>query len=444
MRKIYQFLLVIFFVSLLNGAGAQDKFVMYGNPFGQVGGEALTSKGFTGRGVKVGVVDVGFEKLHKALAFKHIIDSGRLYYARNYLYRALNTTDSILKPFMAEVPGSEIPMADFEHAEDCLLCDTLSLFNMNNTHGTHVMYMIAGKQRFTGISALACDADFYLAKTEFGKRDHFVEEVFLDRALSDLYSQGVRLVNLSLGYRDNFYLEGRNYNLEEMNGKTAYSTRACNKWASNGMILVVAAGNSGSKPWKRISAPGEADNVITVGSTWREASVLKAGFSSIGDYDYGYVKPDVVCYSTTGTSLSAPVITGLVAAMLQKRPGLTPGEVKEILQKSSTLYPFPNDYVGYGIPDGMKIMALLDNDTSNLTRAKNIEATGDTIILKASAEDYVDCFDKRDAIHVVDQYNLREKNEEITVVRNNGVARTTVVIDLKEVYEVVWPARKEF
>ena len=41
----------------------------------------------------------------------------------------------------------------------------------------------------------------------------------------------------------------------------------------------------------------------------------------------------------SGTSMSAPVVSGTVALMLQANPGLTPNLVKAILQFTAQVYP---------------------------------------------------------------------------------------------------------
>ena len=51
--------------------------------------------------------------------------------------------------------------------------------------------------------------------------------------------------------------------------------------ADKGMVLVCSAGNSGMGSWKKITPPGDAENVLTVGAVDKKA--ILAPFSSIGN-----------------------------------------------------------------------------------------------------------------------------------------------------------------
>ena len=132
---------------------------------------------------------------------------------------------------------------------------------------------------------------------------------------------------------------------------------------SNGIVVVVAAGNSG--PYKStVTKPGDDPLVLTVGAyndrndTYSGNDIMN-GWSSRGPTATGLQKPDLVApgrtliatrsYGSTvetgnptalvapsyirgsGTSQAAAVVSGLVALLLQARPDLTPDEVKDVL-----------------------------------------------------------------------------------------------------------------
>lgn len=58
------------------------------------------------------------------------------------------------------------------------------------------------------------------------------------------------------------------------------------------MVVVCSAGNSGAGSWKKITPPGDAENIITVGAVTKRGEL--APFSSVGNTADGRVKPDVV------------------------------------------------------------------------------------------------------------------------------------------------------
>jgi hypothetical protein len=88
-------------------------------------------------------------------------------------------------------------------------------------------------------------------------------------------------------------------------------------------------------------------------------------FSSHGPTFDGRIKPNLVAigYGTfiqrqdgsvspgAGTSFSAPIISGLAACLWQKFPDLSNYEIIKVLEQSSSLYPFPNNTIGYGAPN---------------------------------------------------------------------------------------------
>ncbi len=133
-----------------------------------------------------------------------------------------------------------------------------------------------------------------------------------------------------------------------------------------GMILVVSAGNEGeNNKWQQlISTPADSEFTIAVGAN--DESGLKMSYSSIGPSGLKYTKPNLSCFSKFGTSLAAPVITGLIAILLEKEGSLSLNEINKRLFKSSLLYPFDNNYLGYGYPESKY---LINNHTVMLLAA---------------------------------------------------------------------------
>ena len=149
-----------------------------------------------------------------------------------------------------------------------------------------------------------------------------------------------------------------------------------------GLVVVVAAGNGG--PNARITAPANDPFAIVVGATDDKATATTADdsvatFSSYGTTVDLLSKPDLVApgrhivstlsspkdplalgfpthvvgggnyISLSGTSAAAPVVSGLVAQLLQARPDLTPGQVKWLLTR--TARPVGGPGAGAGYPD---------------------------------------------------------------------------------------------
>ena len=130
-------------------------------------------------------------------------------------------------------------------------------------------------------------------------------------------------------------------------------SRQASRIADKGMVLVCSAGNSGTGSWKKITPPGDAENVLTVGAVNKKA--ILAPFSSIGNTADHRVKPDVVAVGlgsdvirpdgnqgrANGTSFSSPIMCGMVTCLWQACPKLTAKEVIELVRRSGDRADFP-------------------------------------------------------------------------------------------------------
>jgi subtilisin family serine protease len=307
----------------------------------QMHAQVLFEKNMVGRQVDVGIIDGGFLDASSSELLAPIFLENRVKGFKDFVY-----------PKKQNFFGDQESPLDF--------------------HGRVVWEAIAG-QNAELTAGLAPKANFYLARTESSLREARVEEDNWVAAIEWLDSLGVRVVNSSLGYATGFSLASENYQPSDMNGRTSIIAKAAQiAVAEKGMIVVVSAGNEGeNKKWQGlVSTPGDVEGVISVGAN--DQSGLKMAYSSVGSSEVSFVKPDVSVFSSNGTSLAAPVVTGLLAAILEKYPHLSAFKCKELIQQAGVLYPFFNNYVGCGFPDIGKMIRQLENERVDLNLGQNI------------------------------------------------------------------------
>ncbi|MBM4403673.1 MAG: S8 family serine peptidase [Candidatus Cloacimonetes bacterium] len=143
---------------------------------------------------------------------------------------------------------------------------------------------------------------------------------------------------------------------------------ACEYAFNKGVVLVGSAGND---PGPYLSYPAKLSTVISAGAVNRYKQL--AGFSSYG-VDLDLTAPGEQIWSTykleppelysemSGTSMSAPYVTGSVALLLGLQPGLTPDEVRSRLLTSTDDLGTPgfDIYYGHGLLNTRKLLENLD------------------------------------------------------------------------------------
>jgi subtilisin family serine protease len=391
----------------------------------QMSGWALVKKGLTGKGVKIGLIDAGFSELREQRELRHIFKNKQLVAFRDFIQPERKNAED-------EIEGS-------------------------GSHGQKVFGKVAGyKEDEQELTGFATGASFYLARTENSTKEHKVEEYDWVSALEWMDSLGVKLVNSSLGYSE-FDDESENYTKLQMNGKYGITSRAAEiAVKEKGMFIVISAGNSGGKEWQLITVPADAPSVLTIGATQKKGAI-KIGYSSVGPDYNDYLKPDVSVYSPNGTSFSAPAVTGYVACLMEYAPHLSNIALLEIVRKSASLYPYGNNYIGYGVPNAEKAIAMIDTgeQSNEFIYDKEIKGKKVKITLKIIPLRDLVVFRKTDKWTVGDQFllnpygdfevlkkrsiRIKRKKLKVTILlKKKSWEKFTTIQNGKEVIEIIW------
>jgi len=308
----------------------------YGFSNGQVKihrGDFLHNLGFQGQGIQMAVLDAGFTNYLSIPTFDSIRNNNQILGTWDYVLNASNV-------------------------------------NGFTSHGTHCLSTIAAQMPGTFVGT-APKTSFYLYRTEDFGTEYPIEEQNLAAALERSDSAGVNMASISLGYYD-FQEPSLNYTYANMDGNTTISARAADYAAAKGMLVVAANGNEGSRTWKYLISPADADSVLAVGAVDTLGNV--ASFSSYGPSSDGRIKPGVAGVGlnavianaisgqpgyNSGTSFACPNIAGLAACLWQAFPESNNMGIISAMQESGTRATNPDDRVGYGIPDMRKAFVLL-------------------------------------------------------------------------------------
>lgn len=286
-------------------------------------GIKLHKAGFKGNGMTIAVIDAGFHNMDRIRTMQNIKVKG--------IKDMVNSKSDI-------------------YAE--------------NNHGLGVISCMAMNEP-TIMIGTAPEADYWLLRSEDADSEQPVEQDYWAAAVEYADSVGVDVINTSLGYYS-FDNPLDNIRYRDLDGHTTLMSRQGSMIADKGMVLVCSAGNTGTGSWKKITPPGDSENVLTVGAVDRNQ--LLAPFSSVGNTADGRVKPDVVAMgsltqvmgtqgmiqSGSGTSFASPIVCGLVACLWQALPNLTAKQIVELVRSSGDRAQYPDNIYGFGIPDFWK------------------------------------------------------------------------------------------
>ena len=229
-------------------------------------------------------------------------------------------------------------------------------------HGTHVAGIIAGNATnrpasdplYGDYAGVAPEANLISVKTADEKGEATLLDVIygLQFAVDFKDTYNIRVVNLSLESD-----QAQSYQIDPLDAAVESA------WLK-GIVVVAAAGNRGSSGDAVRYAPGNDPYAISVGAvddqgTKNTTDDALADWSSRGTTQDGFQKPEVVapgahivsnlapksafasmCPSCIvsgqyiragGTSMSAPMVAGAAAVMLEAYPAMTPDQVKGAL-----------------------------------------------------------------------------------------------------------------
>ena len=299
------------------------KGVSYGNSKEQIemlGGHRLHNLGHKGKGMTIAVLDGGFQNVDVIPTFQHANIVG----TKDFVY-----------------PNSQY-------------------FFQETDHGTKVLSAMAANEPEVLIGT-APEARYWLLRCEDQQTEQPVEEDYWAMAAEFADSVGADIITSSLGYNE--YDNMHCYHQRDLDGRTALISRTASMLAQKGIVLVNSAGNSGMGPWKKISFPADAYDILTVGAVNHEKK--NAPFSGVGPTQDGRVKPDVMALGSPanlisgrgsvvrdmGTSFSTPLVAGLVACLWQALPEKTALEIISLVRQSGSNYKEPDNIFGYGIPN---------------------------------------------------------------------------------------------
>ncbi|HET6934545.1 MAG TPA: S8 family peptidase [Candidatus Angelobacter sp.] len=315
------------------------------NAAAAVNAPAAWKSNYTGTGIGVAVIDSGVNS-HPDLNTNSLLPLSRVVYNQSF------------------VPGNSSASDQYGH-------------------GTHIAGLIAGNgvsstgliysHTFKGIAPNANIVNLRVLDASGSATDSTVIAA-IAKAINLKSTYNIRVINLSLG-RGVF----ESYRLDPL-------CQAVEKAWKSGIVVVVAAGNSGrylaTSGYGTITSPANDPYVLTVGSmkpmgTPDRTDDLIASYSSKGPTAVDHVvKPDVVApgnllistetsgtalyqgepqnlvpysyyiyggssspstqyFTLSGTSMAAGVVSGVVADLLQARPQMTPDQVKARLMKTA-------------------------------------------------------------------------------------------------------------
>lgn len=206
-------------------------------------------------------------------------------------------------------------------------------------HGTHCASIAAGTGQASSYKFVGVAPGAYLLNGKVLTDAGWGYESWVISGIEWAVNKGAHIISMSLG--------------SDINGDGTDPLSMAIDWATDrGVVVVVAAGNSGSRGMFTVGIPGVAKKAITVCATTKTDIV--ADFSSQGPTEDLRLKPDVCApgvniiaarangtsmgipideYYTmaSGTSMATPHVAGAAALIIQAHPDWNPFMIKSAL-----------------------------------------------------------------------------------------------------------------
>ncbi len=315
------------------GSGIPGKDSFYNLTYDQVNQiniPAVHDLGYHGEGTRLLIIDTGFKKSHTALNTLTVVDEW-----------------------------------DFIFSDGNVSYDANDVNTYQESHGTGCWSIAAGYAPGTFVGP-AYGSDFLLAKTEDYDNEGIVEEDRMVAALEWGEARGADVASISLGYSE-FDNPADNYTYEDMDGETTVCTLGVKYAAYLGMVVCNAMGNTGTSAWHYLTAPADADSILSCGSV--DVNAVIASSSGYGPTYDQRIKPEVVArgvsdyyanystgsYSTgSGTSFATPLVAGVSCLLLSAHPEWTNMDVREALMMTADRASDPDSTrYGWGLVDAL-------------------------------------------------------------------------------------------
>ena len=223
-----------------------------------------------------------------------------------------------------------------------------------HSHGTGMAGAIASHQRLLGTAPGARLLAVHAFSTSAASPESTTFNIL--KSVDWSVREGARIINMS-------FAGPKDPSLERVL-KLAYD---------KGIVLIAAAGNAGAKSPPLY--PGADPNVIAVTATDAEDKLFTG--ANRGKYisvaapgvEILVPAPEGEYQITTGTSVAAAEVSGIVALLLERNPKLTPADIRRILQMSAKRLATGerNDNFGSGLIDPLQALQLADPRTATTT-----------------------------------------------------------------------------